>query len=119
MLLMDPADVKDAIIAGGATRLRPVLLTAITTVLGLLPLAVGFNINFFTLITDLNPQIFFGGDTTALWGPLAWTVIFGMSFATFLTLVVVPVMYYLAYRLKYATERSGVLKRQELEAALN
>ena len=62
----------------------------------------------------MDPQIFFGGDTTALWGPLAWTVIYGMSFATFLTLVVVPVMYYLAYRLKYFTERPGIIKKQKL-----
>ena len=96
---------KEAIILGGATRLRPVLLTAITTVLGLIPLAVGFNFNFFALITDLDPQIFIGGDNTAIWGPMAWTVIYGLVFATFLTLVVVPVMYYLAYRLRMLTLR--------------
>ena len=97
-------DVKQAIINGGSTRLRPVLLTAITTVLGLIPLAIGFNINFFTIISELNPQIYIGGDTTALWGSLAWTVIYGLVFSTFLTLVIVPAMYYLAYRLKYTTE---------------
>ena len=92
--------VKDAVIEGGATRLRPVLLTAITTVLGLIPLAVGLNINFSTLITDLDPQYFIGGDNAAFWGTMAWTVIYGLVFATFLTLVVIPVMYWLAYRLK-------------------
>lgn len=92
-------DVHDSIILGGATRLRPVLLTAITTVLGLIPLAIGFNFNFFTLITDLDPNMFIGGDNTAMWGPMAWTIIYGLIFATFLTLVVVPVMYWLAYRL--------------------
>lgn len=97
---LETADMKEAIVEGGATRLRPVLLTAITTVLGLVPLAVGFNFNFFTLITDLDPQIFIGGDNTAVWGPMAWTVIYGLVFATFLTLIVVPVMYYLAYRLR-------------------
>ncbi len=90
--------VKEAIIQAGATRLRPVLLTAITTVLGLIPLAIGFNFNFFTLISDLDPQIFIGGDNVAFWGPMAWTVIYGLVFATVLTLVVVPVMYWLSYR---------------------
>jgi multidrug efflux pump len=97
---LESEDMKEAIIKGGATRLRPVLLTAITTVLGLIPLAVGFNFNFFTLITNLDPQIFIGGDNTAIWGPMAWTIIYGLIFATFLTLIVVPVMYYLSYRLR-------------------
>jgi len=87
-----------SIIAGGKSRLRPVLLTAITTVLGLIPLAVGLNINFYTLIADLDPQIYVGGDNVIFWGPLAWTVIFGLIFATFLTLVVVPAMFYLSIR---------------------
>jgi len=100
MIYMLKEDVKECIIRGGATRLRPVLLTAITTVLGLIPLAIGFNFNFRTLVTDLNPNIFIGGDNTALWGPMAWTVIYGLVFATFLTLVIVPVMYWLAYRIK-------------------
>ena len=75
ILDLDSDDVKKAIVKGGSTRLRPVLLTAITTVLGLIPLAIGFNINFFTIISDLDPQYYLGGDTTALWGSLAWTVI--------------------------------------------
>jgi len=107
---MDKEDVKESIIKGGATRLRPVLLTAITTVLGLVPLAVGFNFDFFSLITDWDPKIFIGGDNQAFWGPMAWTVIYGLTFATFLTLVVIPVMYWLAYnfrlRLKSIFSRS-------------
>ena len=95
---MELSEVKEAIIKGGATRLRPVLLTAITTVLGLIPLAIGFNFNFFTLISELDPHIFIGGDNTAMWGPIAWTIIYGLIFATFLTLIVVPVMYWLAYK---------------------
>ncbi len=102
-------EVRESIIRGGATRLRPVLLTAITTVLGLIPLAVGLNINFFTLVTDLNPNIFIGGDNTAIWGPMAWTVIYGLVFATFLTLIVVPVMYWLAHRLQRSLQ--SIFKR--------
>ncbi|MEM9821988.1 MAG: efflux RND transporter permease subunit [Bacteroidota bacterium] len=98
-------EVKEAIIQGGATRLRPVLLTAITTVLGLIPLAIGFNFNFFTLISSLDPQFFIGGDNAAFWGTMAWTVIYGLVFATFLTLIVVPVMYWLAYQIKYGFNR--------------
>lgn len=105
MYAMTVDDIKEAIIEGGATRLRPVLLTAITTILGLIPLALGVNFNFFTLITDLDPQYFRGGDNTALWGPMSWTIIYGLAFATFLTLVVVPVMYYLAYKIKNGFKR--------------
>ncbi|WP_372757669.1 efflux RND transporter permease subunit [Mariniflexile sp.] len=90
----------ELIIAGGKSRLRPVLLTAITTVLGLIPLAVGLNIDFFKLFTEFNPNIYVGGDNVIFWGPLAWTVIFGLIFATFLTLVVVPAMFYLVNRAK-------------------
>lgn len=92
-------EIINTIIEAGKTRLRPVLLTAITTVLGLVPLAIGLNINFTTLITDLDPMFYIGGDNANFWGPMAWTVIFGLTFATFLTLVIVPVMYLLADKL--------------------
>jgi multidrug efflux pump len=86
-------DKMEAIIQAGATRLTPVLLTALSTILGLVPLAIGMNFNFQTLLTRLDPQIYFGGDNAAFWNPLAMTIIFGLSFATLLTLVVVPAMY--------------------------
>ena len=85
----------EVIVEAGRTRLRPVILTAITTILGLIPLATGMNINFYTLFSENDPNIFFGGDNVVFWGPMSWTVIFGLTFATFLTLVIVPVMYFI------------------------
>lgn len=99
-------DTMHCIVAAGKTRLRPVLLTAITTVLGLIPLATGMNINFFTLLSDYNPNIYFGGDNVLFWGPMSWTVIFGLSFATFLTLIIVPVMFFLLMKVKYRFYKS-------------
>ncbi len=100
----------DIIVAGGKSRLRPVLLTAITTVLGLIPLAIGLNIDFFGLFTDYSPNIYIGGDNVIFWGPLAWTVIFGLIFATFLTLIVVPVMFYLVSRAKIKFRKKRRMK---------
>jgi multidrug efflux pump len=88
----------EAIVKAGKTRMTPVLLTATATILGLIPLAVGLNMDFVTLFTELNPHIFFGGDNVAFWGPLSWTMIFGLAFATFLTLILVPCMYLLLER---------------------
>jgi len=91
------SDSKDCIVLAGKTRLRPVLLTAITTILGLMPMAVGLNIDFEGLLSHFNPNIYFGGDMAGFWGPFAWTVIFGLSFATFLTLIIVPALYHVLY----------------------
>ncbi|SMD45693.1 Multidrug efflux pump subunit AcrB [Aquiflexum balticum DSM 16537] len=98
-------ELLNSIVLGGKTRLRPVLLTAVTTVLGLIPLAIGMNINFGTLLSSFDPQFFVGGDNADFWGPMAWTVIFGLTFATFLTLVIVPVMYLLADKLNMLIRR--------------
>jgi multidrug efflux pump len=88
---------RKAIIEAGKTRITPVILTATATILGLIPLAIGMNINFSTLLTSLNPQLHFGGDNVMFFGPLSWTIIFGLSFATFLTLILIPVMYIVIY----------------------
>ena len=99
---------RRAIIEGGKTRITPVILTATATMLGLVPLAVGMNINFATLFSELNPHIYFGGDNVAFWGPLVWSIIFGLSFATFLTLMFVPALYELDYvtKLKIAKRKN-------------
>ena len=97
---LENSDLLEAIIKGGKARLRPVLLTAITTILGLIPLATGLNINFFTLFSEFDANIYVGGDNVIFWGPLAWTVIYGLFIATFLTLIVVPILFYLIQRFK-------------------
>ena len=99
-ILLPNEEVKEAVIEGGKTRLRPVLLTAITTILGLFPLASGLNIDFFSLVREWDPKIFFGGDNVIFFKPMSLAIIYGLTFATFLTLVVVPTMYYIIYRFK-------------------
>jgi multidrug efflux pump subunit AcrB len=100
ILRNDGMELKNAVIEGGATRLNPVLLTAASTILGLIPLAIGLNIDFYGLFASFEPNIYFGGDNASFWGPLAWTIIFGLGFATFLTLILVPAMYFIGVRTK-------------------
>jgi multidrug efflux pump subunit AcrB len=108
-------EIKEIIIESGKSRLRPVLLTALTAVLGLIPLAIGLNFDFFGLVTDFNPHLYMGGDNVIFWSPLAWTIIFGLTYATVLTLVMVPVMFFLVKRVKYWL-RNRREKRKALEA---
>jgi multidrug efflux pump subunit AcrB len=114
LLISQGVELKEAIIEAAKTRMTPVLLTAMAATLGLIPLAVGFNIDFITLFTEFNPHIFFGGDNVAFWGPLSWTMIFGLIFGTFLTLFLVPVMYLMTARLK-----ARIFKKKNQEAVVN
>jgi multidrug efflux pump len=118
--LLTQKEYSNAIIEGGSSRLRPVLLTAITTVLGLIPLAIGLNIDFFSMFIHYDPKIYMGGDNVIFWGPLAKTVIYGLIFATFLTLVIVPVMFYLLHKRKIKSKKRKTLKKlkQHRKAAL-
>jgi len=104
---------REAIVGAGKTRITPVVLTATATMLGLVPLAVGFNINFVTLFSELNPHIWVGGDNVSFWGPLSWTIIFGLSFATFLTLIFVPALLLIDARASVGYRRRKDLKRMK------
>ena len=98
--MLSVEDSMKCIVEAGKTRLRPVLLTAITTILGLIPLASGFNIDFEGLLRSFEPNIYFGGTSASFWGSMSWTIIFGLSFATFLTLIIVPSLYHLLFVVK-------------------
>jgi multidrug efflux pump subunit AcrB len=104
---------RKSIIQAGLTRITPVVLTATATILGLIPLAIGMNINFGTLLRNLNPQLHFGGDNVMFFGPLSWTIIFGLSLATFLTLVMIPVMYSVIYTRNLRKQRRKFHKMLE------
>jgi len=112
-------EVVNSIIIAGKTRLRPVILTAITTILGLVPLAIGLNIDFIGFFTKYDADFYIGGDNVVFWGPMSWTIIFGLTFATFLTLIIVPTMYLLADKLMYKiagrkeTRKSNELKNRK------
>jgi multidrug efflux pump subunit AcrB len=108
----------EAIIEAAKTRMTPVLLTTIAATIGLIPLAVGLNIDFVTLFTEFNPHLYFGGDNVAFWGPLSWTMIFGLLFGTFLTLVLVPVLYLLVDKLKERVYRVRTKPQADSEGAV-
>ena len=122
MLIEQGANLHDAVVEAARTRMTPVLLTASAAILGLIPLAVGFNIDFAGLFTSFKPHIYFGGDNVAFWGPLSWTMIFGLGFATIITLILVPCMYIIRVRLKNrisGKKEEGLQEeRKELEPAV-
>jgi multidrug efflux pump subunit AcrB len=96
---------REAAIQAGKIRIIPVLLTAVATILGLIPLAIGFNIDFVSMLAHFDPKIFIGGDSVVFWGPLAWTIIFGLIFSFFLTLIMIPSMYVISERLRRPMEK--------------
>ena len=118
LLISQGMELKAAIIEASKTRMTPVLLTAMAATLGLIPLAVGFNIDFVTLFTEFKPHIFFGGDNVAFWGPLSWTMIFGLIFGTFLTLFLVPVLYLVRTRLKERIFKVKIISEESTEGAI-
>lgn len=98
----DGYGLKESLVQAGKVRFRPVILTAVTTTLGLVPLAIGFNFDFIVLVgspieffSNLGDYIYMGGEQAAWWGPMAIAVIVGLLFATALTLILVPVLYYM------------------------
>jgi len=113
MLRKEGKPLKEAISEGSAIRFTPVMLTATSTILGLVPLAISLNINFGTLLSRLDPQIFLGGDSASFWEPFSWTVIFGLTFATAITLVVVPIIYYLVHSFNaWAVEKFNLTSQE-------
>jgi len=109
-------EVEDALIRAGITRFRPVMLTAITTTLGLVPMAIGVSVDFFSRFPV--PRLVFGSTSSQWWGPMAVAVIFGLSFATLLTLIMVPTLYSIYDDFRNLGQRvRGLLHRKAPAAA--
>lgn len=106
--------VKEAIIEGGSTRLTPVLLTAFSTILGMIPLAIGLAFDFGALFVDLDWVVHIGGDSAVFWNILAWTIIFGLSFSTVLTLIIVPCLYYISDRIQKKLRGEEAIEKEYL-----
>ncbi|QQS49667.1 MAG: efflux RND transporter permease subunit [Bacteroidota bacterium] len=110
---------REAIIMGGKTRITPVILTAVATILGLIPLCIGLNVDFVGLFRDFSPNIHLGSDSSLFFKSLGWTIIFGLSFATFLTLIFIPVMYYMFYIWKLRIKRRKFLRKLRTREVVN
>lgn len=120
VLISEGMSVKEAVIEGARIRMTPVVQTALSTIFGMIPLAIGFNIDFVGLFTKLQPDIWFGGENVVFWGPLAWTIVFGLGFATFVTLLVVPVMYLLNEQFKtWLYGKFGIKRDITISGAVN
>ncbi|MES2378780.1 MAG: efflux RND transporter permease subunit [Bacteroidota bacterium] len=117
LLMEQGQNLHDAVVEAGRTRMTPVVLTATAAILGLIPLAVGFNIDFVGLFTEFKPHIHFGGDNVAFWGPLSWTMIFGLGFATVVTLILVPCLYIIHFNLKQKFKGEKVTQKAKIVAA--
>lgn len=115
LLIEQGVELKEAVVEAAKIRMTPVVLTATATILGMIPLAIGLNINFYGLFTALKPDIWLGGENVVFWGPLAWTIVFGLAYATFITLLVVPVMYLMNERFKTWVFRTLRIGQKEKE----
>jgi multidrug efflux pump subunit AcrB len=115
ILIEQGIELKEAVVEAARIRMTPVVLTATATILGMIPLAIGLNINFYGLLTAFKPDIWLGGENVVFWGPLAWTIVFGLGYATFITLLVVPVMYLLNERFKAWVFRILKIEKKEKE----
>lgn len=114
ILVAQGTPIREAVVEAARIRMTPVVLTATATILGMIPLAIGLNIDFVGLLTKGNPDIWLGGENVVFWGPLAWTIVFGLGYATFITLLVVPVMYLLNDRFKTRVFKLFGFKRKDV-----